>query len=51
MASHDEQDIFAVAAFSEVETSVTLSMRCGLARLGGNGEPEHRSKRTTNVDG
>ncbi len=48
MASCDEQDLLAVAAFGEVETRSTLSVRCG---LNSDEEPECRSKRTVNVDG
>lgn len=48
MAGRDEQDLLAVAAFGEVMTSGTLGLRCG---LDSDGDPERRSKRTTNVDG
>jgi hypothetical protein len=44
MASRDEQDLLAVAAFGKVETP---GVRRG---LGSDGEPERRKKRTVNVD-
>ena len=47
MAGGNEQDPLAVAALGEIDTTGALSVRCG---LGSNGEPEGRSKRTTNVD-
>ena len=47
VACSHEQDLLAVAAFGEIETASTLGMRSG---LGSDGEPEHRSKRTANID-
>lgn len=48
MASSEEQDVLALAAFSEVETPGTLSVRCVLC---GDGEPECSRHRTANIDG
>ena len=49
MASRNEQDVVAVAAFGEIETACAVSRRSD-ASLGSNRQPERRGERPTNVD-